>query len=206
MRESRWTVWALILWTLAGVLLAFFERPLFDALWIGAGLIILMFIILGACLLLVVAGYAIWRRNLIAAVSAFGFIISGLGLWYAEPFLRREGDAALFRYRFMTSRALYDRIVDDAERARAGHSYGERDGVRFQVDAGPPVRVAFPQPGGIIDNWEGVIYDPTGEVLKARGWAEPGAVSAPPGVKELFGGDLVSCRHVEGNYYRCWFT
>ena len=43
-------------------------------------------------------------------------------------------------------------------------------GVQFQVDAGPPRRVAFLQPGSILDNWEGVVYDPSGRVATATGW------------------------------------
>jgi len=196
----------LLVWTAAGVLLAFFERLLSDALWIMAGAVLFGFASVGAILFLIIACRAVWRRDSLAAASALGFVISGLALWHMEPHISRKGDAAIFRYRFTANRAAYDRIVAEAERAGAGSSYGERAGILFEVDGGPPVRVAFPQPGGLLDNWEGVIYDPTGEVLKASWRSSPGEVSAPPGVRELFGGDLVACHHVEGNYYRCWFT
>jgi hypothetical protein len=35
------------------------------------------------------------------------------------------------------------------------------------VDPGPPPRVAFSW-GGILDNWHGVVYDPTGGVMEAN--------------------------------------
>ena len=82
---------------------------------------------------------------------------------------------------------------------------GEASGVQFEVDAGPPLRVAFPQPGGIIDNWEGVVWDPTDVVRSATGWRD-GTYTASPVAKALFGGDLVACRHVIDHFYRCWFT
>jgi len=43
--------------------------------------------------------------------------------------------------------------------SNAGLQNGESDGIDFRVDARPPVQVAFLQPGGIIDNWEGVVWD-----------------------------------------------
>jgi hypothetical protein len=206
MRGSRWPIWALLIWIVTGVLLAFFERPLYDALWIMAGFLELGFIFLGVVLLCIVAYYGVRHRSFVVSASALGFIFSGLALWYMAPLITAKGDAAIFWFRFTKNRPTYDRIVAEVEQAPTGSFYGEREGVCYQVDAKQSIRVAFPQPGGILDNWEGVIYDPTGEVLKARGWAEPGVVSAPPGVRELFGSDLVSCRHVEGHYYRCWFT
>lgn len=77
------------------------------------------------------------------------------------------------------------------------------------VDPGPPIRVAFSW-GGILDNWRGLIHDPTGEVMKAnlldrKNWSnrddpEYAAVSG------FFGGTLVRSRHLGGAWYLCWFT
>ena len=71
----------------------------------------------------------------------------------------------------------------------------------YEVDPGPPIRIAFPQPGGILDNWEAVIYDPTGKVLQAQGLE-----ATPPEISALFGGTLVQCEPIQESYYRCWFT
>ena len=78
-----------------------------------------------------------------------------------------------------------------------------------RVDPGPPRRIAFSW-GGILDNWRGVVYDPTGEVMKAnildrKTWPnrdDPDYAS----VAGLFGGTLVRAQHLEGNWYLCWFT
>lgn len=207
MREGRWTIGALLTWTATGLLLLFLERPLYDALWIMIASIFLVYVLAGAILLLFTVAYAAQRRNWVAAASAFGFALCSLILWQVEPVVSQAGDTATFRIRFSTNRATYDRIVAEVERSLGSvPPHGERWGIRFQVDAGPPVRVAFRQPGGLLDNWEGVVYDPTGLVSQAQGWRSPGEFSAPPDIKQLFGGDLVSCRHVEKSYYRCWFT
>ena len=77
------------------------------------------------------------------------------------------------------------------------------------VDSGPPLRVAFSW-GGILDNWRGVVHDPTGEVMKAnildtKTWSnrdDPDYAS----VAGFFGGTLIRAQHLEGDWYLCWFT
>lgn len=77
------------------------------------------------------------------------------------------------------------------------------------IDPGAPIRVAFRQPGGILDNWVAIVYDPTGEVLKARefkaDWSNWNAPALQE-VKALFGGDLRWAESLGGNWYRCSFT
>ena len=74
------------------------------------------------------------------------------------------------------------------------------------VDAGPPVRIAFMTSPGFLDNWSGIVFDPTGKVMLADGWDASGKFRAPEAITKLFDGDLVSCRHLWGDYYRCSFT
>lgn len=82
-------------------------------------------------------------------------------------------------------------------------------GYPVTVDSGPPLRIAFSW-GGILDNWRGVVYDPSGEVMKANildmtTWSnrdDPGYAS----VAGLFGGTLIRAQHLEGDWYLCWFT
>jgi hypothetical protein len=98
--------------------------------------------------------------------------------------------------------------VKELAAARQVPERGSSGGVDFVVDAGPPRRVAFPQPGGIIDNWEGVIHDPSrgldGAVPPAGGVR--GGFSPPPELVRVFGGSLLACRPVRDHFYRCWFT
>lgn len=110
----------------------------------------------------------------------------------------------------MISRGHYETIIAKVKRGHRSpggmSSFEEDGGVRYVVDDGPPIRVAF-NPEGMLDDWSGIIFDPTGEVMLAKGFdAITGKFSAPDRVTKLFGGDLVSCRHLSGNYYDCSFT
>ncbi len=81
------------------------------------------------------------------------------------------------------------------------------DKFRTRVDCNSPRRVAIPMPGGIIDNWVGIVYDPTGLVMQAN--KVPMADLKNPKyayVVGLFGGDMISARHLFGHWYVCSFT
>lgn len=84
--------------------------------------------------------------------------------------------------------------------------FQDDNGVTYSVDLGPPIRVAF-NPAGMLDNWSGIIYDPTGDVMLADGFdPKTGKFAAPDRVTKMFNGDLVSCRRLWGDYYDCSFT
>lgn len=108
--------------------------------------------------------------------------------------------------RLLVNHGHYEAIIAKV-RAHPKPSWFEEDGgVTYSVDLGPPIRVAF-NPAGMLDNWSGIIYDPTGDVMLADGF-DPlsGKFAAPDRVTKLFYGDLVSCRHLWGSYYECSFT
>jgi hypothetical protein len=112
--------------------------------------------------------------------------------------------------RLMVNRSHYETIITKVKRGHRApsttSSFEEDGGVEYVVDAGPPVRVAF-NPEGMLDNWSGIIFDPTGEVMMAKGFdPATGKFAAPERVTKLFGGDLVSCRHLWARYYDCSFT
>ena len=198
-------------WLSLGVAFALLQRPLTDVLWFLAPVAGAAYLALGVCL----AGYAAWRSfgparaptpTLLLACGAV------LGLAVAAGPLARVSNSLTTRARYWLHHAEYSRIVDSvlAYRAAKVDSLIEFNRVkRYYVDPGPPVRLAFIQPGGFLDNWEGVVYDPTGEVQAARGWSYASgeqAFTAPMAVRRLFGGDLVACQRIEGPWYRCWFT
>ncbi|MEZ5300845.1 MAG: hypothetical protein R3F11_09365 [Verrucomicrobiales bacterium] len=92
-----------------------------------------------------------------------------------------------------------------AEAARDPAAAAQHKGV--EVDAGPPVRVAFSS-GGLLDNWHGIVHDPSGAVLDAN--LPPGVwETVDPAAREaraFFGGTLVRARHLWGDWYYCQFT
>lgn len=108
--------------------------------------------------------------------------------------------------RLIVNKNQYEAIIRKAQSHPRPDWFAEDDGVTYSVDVGPPVRVAF-NPAGILDNWSGIIYDPTGDVMLARGFdSKSGRYYAPDRITKLFDGDLVSCRHLWGSYYDCSFT
>ena len=100
----------------------------------------------------------------------------------------------------------YEAIIAKAQANPEEAWYEEHDGVTYSVDVGPPVRVAF-NPNGFLDNWSAIVYDPSGEMQLADGFdAKTGKFVAPDRITKLFGGDLVRCRSLWGDYYACSFT
>lgn len=107
--------------------------------------------------------------------------------------------------RLAANHADYEAIIAEARQSHQDAWFAESRGITYIVDRGPPLRVAF-NPAGFLDNWSGIVFDPTGEVMLADGFDERGKFAAPDRITKIFGGDLVQCRHLWGDYYTCSFT
>lgn len=94
-------------------------------------------------------------------------------------------------------------IASTAPSSDGGRTSG---GILYMVDAGPPRRYAFMTMPGFLDNWVGIVHDPTHQVALAQGFTSGGGYTAPAAVHELFGGDIIDCDHLFGDYYECSFT
>ena len=83
-----------------------------------------------------------------------------------------------------------------------------QSGYEYNVDAGPPQRVAFIQPGSLLDNYTAIVYDPTGMVMQANQFEDYSKWDDPKyrHIKELFGGDLRWAEKLRGHWYICGFT
>jgi hypothetical protein len=66
-------------------------------------------------------------------------------------------------------------------------------GRSVSVEPGPPLRVAFAW-GGMLDNWVGVVHDPSA------------VVANPSAARDWFGGQLFRAEHLWGDWYLCCFT
>lgn len=141
------------------------------------------------------------RWGNIAASPAMLFVMIGLALpivWSGKYF----GSFT----RLMVNMSHYESIIAKARTSEEVLWFEKDDGVTYSVDRGPPLRIAF-NPEGILDNWSGIIYDPTGEVMLADGIdPQSGKFVAPDRITKLFNGDLVKCRKLWGHYYWCSFT
>jgi hypothetical protein len=126
-------------------------------------------------------------------------------LMAALPLLKTGSFVGSFT-RLMVNRGHYEKIISKARKARQPAWFEDDNGVTYSTDLGPPVRIAF-NPAGMLDNWSGIIYDPTGDVMLAKGFdPKTGKFFAPDRVTKLFNGDLVGCRQLWGDYYDCSFT
>ncbi len=199
------------LWWLSGLAIAFFWTGLRESffpfermpyfVWACVGMLIL------AQRLTTQIGSGKKRRAVVSAFLTASLAGSVLVMW---PALAKFGDEARFRWRFDGLRARYESIIGRQQIRSELVKGWQKDGtIDYFVEVGPPMRVAFRQPGGILDNWQGVVYDPSDGVLRANAfradfsnWNDP----ALRDVKHLFGGDLQRCTHLRGHFYRCWFT
>jgi hypothetical protein len=86
------------------------------------------------------------------------------------------------------------------------NGYSSRDGGHYIVECGPPVRVAFDLGGGFLDNWHGLVFDPSGVVENARTDMRSLEPDPPDSPTRLFGGDIVWCRREKGDFFHCRFT
>ena len=144
------------------------------------------------------------RRNRAFAVGVILLLFAATILG-ALPSLRIGSFIGSFS-RLMVNHRHYEAIIAKANKTRQSVWYEDDGAITYSTDLGPPIRVAF-NPAGMLDNWSGIIYDPTGDVMLANGFdPKTGKFFAPERVTKIFGGDLVGCRHLWGSYYDCSFT
>ena len=142
------------------------------------------------------------KRALAICISPLLFMAT---LIVSLPLLKAGSFLGSFT-RLMVNHGHYETIIAKAQASRSMALFEEDNGVTYSTDLGPPVRVAF-NPEGLGDNWSGIIYDPTGDVMLAKGFNnKTGKFYGPARVTGLFGGDLVACMHLWRDYYRCGFT
>jgi hypothetical protein len=196
-------MWLPIAWVACGVLIALTSRVAAERFWILSLVPLLMWAVVGGGL----AVYYLWRarrpdrRRMAlsrAAVVLIGFALfapgARLGRWLTES------------YRFDRERPTYDRIVAGLDTSAAYIGPRSANGVTYLVDPGPPTRVAFIWPGGVIDNWCGVVHDPSGEVIKVNSLDTFSDAWRSSPITAMFGGDMVGCRAMAAPYYLCCFT
>lgn len=140
-----------------------------------------------------------------AAAICISPLLFAATLMVSLPMLKAGSFLGSFT-RLVVNHGHYETIIAKAQASSSPSSFEVDNGVTYSTDLGPPVRVAF-NPEGILDNWSGIIYDPTGDVMLANGFDQKtGKFYGPARVTQLFGGYLVSCVRLWRDYYRCDFT
>lgn len=197
---------ALLGWAAVGLLLALLTQVAFETLWIFAFVPLLLWAFAGLAILAV----ASWRARHPDQRHKHLLIMLAVVLgWLVFVPISTIGNSITTKARFSLQRATYDQVVARESATTPKPGFRESSGLRYVVDVGPPTRIAFIWPGGIIDNWCGAIYDPTGVVMRSSdfngdwsSWYD----QVPSEVIRLFGGDLVHCEELDAPYYHCCFT
>ena len=186
-----------LLWLLSVAFRFLFYHEINDNLWVFSWLVDGVLVLGGA--ILAIALLCLKQRKAIGIALAMVVVI---GLAWFSPIGWKTGTLfRMWRLESTYEKEIVRIMALDDEALESFETFAE-------IEPGPPRRIAFSW-GGIIDNWSGIVYDPSGEVLKAQqfkddwsNWDDP-ELSA---IKSLFGGDLRNARHLWGPWYYCFFT
>ena len=151
----------------------------------GASLLIApMLGIFGVVVICISTWYAAKHRTRLALLS----VVIATATWVAWIFAPL--DLAGVYVKFWFERSSYDVAVAETIGGKEPACVLTR---KCEFQKGVAANLAFPWEG-IIDNWIGVVHDPSGEIVDVERF------------KSAFGGDLLSCRHLSGPYFLCSFT
>jgi hypothetical protein len=177
------------------------SNPFFAWLIVPAWLLLGAGMFVATCVFAWQAGRS-WQSPLLA-LSVPG----ALGLLYV---LDRPIHAQQIRSYFSARRPVYEEVVRQLGDGSLPRSNGSTERIHYFVDDGSELRVAFPWPGGLADNWFGAIYDPTGDVMRSNqfksdwsNWKDAELAN----VKGRFGGDMTGCTRLKApSWFLCSFT
>jgi hypothetical protein len=180
-----------VLWLLGTLAASYFEPELNNALWIMS-VFVWGPILFGGLLIVCLAILGLFERR--------GWKFELGALFFVLPLMLMIGfQGPNWLY---PARLKYIEIPRNyAPRLQAilAASPDQRESVagnQVQFDKGSTLRVAFVEPGGILDNWSAIVYDPTGLVGETNS----------PEARKCFGGDLTGAVDLGGGWYRCVFT
>lgn len=191
------TVIWLVMFILAGVFGIYLDQP-FD--FVSPLIIGLLWLLGGALALGLVA-------SLFDAEGRIRRVVCLLLIGTAFPTFYFYGyDISFYSY-FYWHKSQYEAVIASLSSSTQCPPPIHSDETNPRFDCDSPRRVAFPMPGGIIDNWVGIVYDPTGLVTQVNQVSGSGLKNPKFAyVVGLFGGDMASARHLFGHWYVCSFT
>lgn len=199
MRGSHNGSWrAIAIWIATGLSLSF------GAAWLFEWLFVFAFFVYGAFALAGIVMFVVLVRMHFGAVRQRWLLIAALPasatvLVISFPWLATLGGDALLRHQFEKNAACYEAIVAAAEFADRPAPPRCSD-IAYQIDRGPPLRVAFPI-GGFLDNWHAFVFDTCDRIGELDA-----DETSQASLRKLFGGDLVACRRMRDRFFHCGFT
>ena len=190
------------------VLLRFlFHHDLIISLWILV--FVIDMVIIGLAVISIVQLIITIRkkRNRFAGICLTALLTIG-GISYGTDLIKDLG----LKLRFYRFKSAYSEIVEKVK-SETRPQKGNHLGIEYESETDPVLRVTFPW-AGIVDNWYGIIYDPSGKIMRYNESDPkfPGQGPEVPKDKELsqirmvFGGLLYKAEHLGNYWYLCWFT
>ena len=191
-----------------------FHTEIYNSLWLFERLIDGLIISLSVFCCFKLTKIIFRNRDLIMVASLVGLLLVGV-ISYGTNFTTDLGD----KLRFLRYEKKYVQIIEKIETKKIS-SNGSVNGISYNTEADPVMRVSFSW-GGILDNWRGIIYDPTNELSTI---AENNQININSGdrnsltpadeeyiketteLKLLFGGVIYKVKKMANNWYLCWFT
>jgi hypothetical protein len=172
-------------WLAIGALIAFvmFQLARFQSDLLVATVAGVCAVLIGLGALAVASVVAIRAPGVRTIVLVLVLVAAGVG-WWRLPVHRVGAWVRAFR-----EEPQYLAVIAEIE---AGNTPACIAAARCYFEPGPPRRVGFVW-SRILDNWVGVIHDPSGTVTDVERQ------------RKLFGGDLVAVDHLFGAWYFCVF-
>lgn len=148
------------------------------------------------------------KRNLSAAILLCALLAIG-GISYGTDLIKDLG----LRLRFQRLKPAYSEIIEKLSSGKIPNQ-GTYHEIRYESETDPVFRVSFSW-AGIVDNWYGIIYDPSGKIMRVNE-SDPRSKSQDPGapkidkelgkIRMVFGGLLYKAEKLGDHWYLCWFT
>ena len=188
------------------ILLRFlFHHDLIISLWILVWGIDALIIVLSIVSIIQLMINIRKKRNRLAAIFLCT-LIGTSSISYGTDLVKDLG----LKLRFYRFKPTYSEIVDKLNSGKMPHEGRYRE-INYKSETDPVFRVSFSW-GGMIDNWYGIVYDPSGNIMRCNE-SDPRFPDQGPmddeelsKIRMIFGGVLYKVEKLSDHWYLCWFT
>jgi hypothetical protein len=146
------------------------------------------------------------RKRSRCAGIVLGVLLAIGGISYGTDMIKDLG----LKLRFYRLKPEYSEIVAKVK-SETIPQQGNHNGIPYNSENDPVFRISFAW-AGIIDNWYGIIYDPSGKIIRCNESDPRFTGQAPEDDDELgqirmvFGGLLYKAEPLGNHWHLCWFT
>jgi hypothetical protein len=212
-QKSRALFYSIGLWFLVNLLVRIYWFKLWNALYFFSGLVGIGITAIGPLLGVASLFYVFKERPRLPSVVALLLVIA-LSAFFFYDVSYRWGILARFYIEKLGYESTITKLFsapNEAERNKiCGVGPGGASGQSYcEVDIGGeghPEQVVFPWTfDDVLMGWQGVVYDPSGSVMKAPRLGDNSPREGFHGKASFFGCALLQAQHLTGSWYYCHF-